>query len=67
MTPQCPQIRGAFEEAFKECGEIKSIRLPSDREAGVLKGFAYIEFDSVEAKVCVCVCVCVRGGCDAGF
>ncbi|GFH26067.1 uncharacterized protein HaLaN_24152 [Haematococcus lacustris] len=31
-------IKAALEEAFGECGEIKSIRLPSDRESGTLKG-----------------------------
>ncbi|EFJ52840.1 hypothetical protein VOLCADRAFT_54847 [Volvox carteri f. nagariensis] len=61
------EIRSALEEVFGGCGGIKSIRLPSDREAGTLKGFAYIEFDSTEAKVRlfrvrvhVCV-VCVPG------
>ncbi|GIM11964.1 hypothetical protein Vretimale_15398, partial [Volvox reticuliferus] len=43
-------IRAALEETFGGCGTIKSIRMPSDREAGTLKGFAYIEFDSTEAK-----------------
>ncbi len=45
------EVREALQETFKDCGEIKSIRLPSDREAGTLKGFAYIEFGSTEAKV----------------
>ncbi|GFH29022.1 uncharacterized protein HaLaN_27610, partial [Haematococcus lacustris] len=43
-------IKAALEEAFAECGQVKSIRLPSDRESGTLKGIGYVEFESVEAK-----------------
>lgn len=43
-------VRAALQEVFGECGEIKSIRLPSDREAGVLKGMGYVEFATVDAK-----------------
>ncbi|KAF8960957.1 hypothetical protein BGZ46_001464 [Entomortierella lignicola] len=43
-------IRGAF----AECGEIISIRLPTDRETGQPKGFGYIQFSSIEeAKAAV--------------
>jgi len=43
-------IRGAF----TECGEILSIRLPTDRESGQPKGFGYIQFSSIdEAKAAV--------------
>ena len=42
--------KGALMEAFADCGEISYIRMPSDRESGELKGFAYIEFGSAEAK-----------------
>ncbi len=45
------QVRAALQEAFGDCGEVKNIRLPSDRESGSLKGFAYIEFATTEAKV----------------
>jgi len=34
--------------AFAECGEIISVRLPTDRETGQAKGFGYIQFSSVE-------------------
>ncbi|KAF9548312.1 hypothetical protein KI688_001948 [Linnemannia hyalina] len=34
--------------AFTECGEIISVRLPTDRETGQAKGFGYIQFSSVE-------------------
>ncbi|KAI8604798.1 hypothetical protein EDD21DRAFT_190666 [Dissophora ornata] len=43
-------IRGAF----AECGEIISIRLPTDRETGQPKGFGYVQFSSVdEAKAAI--------------
>jgi nucleolin len=42
--------KSALMEAFADCGEISYIRMPSDRESGELKGFAYIEFGSAEAK-----------------
>ncbi|KAF9945088.1 hypothetical protein BGZ65_011193 [Modicella reniformis] len=43
-------IRGAF----AECGEIISIRLPTDRETGKPKGFGYVQFSSIdEAKAAI--------------
>jgi RNA recognition motif-containing protein len=33
-------------EVFKEYGEVKSIYLPTDREAGRIKGFAFVEMGS---------------------
>lgn len=40
--------------AFAECGEIISIRLPTDRETGQPKGFGYIQFSSIdEAKAAI--------------
>ena len=40
--------------AFAECGEIISVRLPTDRETGQAKGFGYIQFSSIEeAKAAV--------------
>lgn len=35
-------------ETFSEYGEIKSVRLPTDRETGRAKGFGYVEFSDVE-------------------
>lgn len=35
-------------EAFAESGNIKGIRLPTDRETGAPKGFGYVEFYSVD-------------------
>ncbi|KAJ3119886.1 hypothetical protein HK098_005077 [Nowakowskiella sp. JEL0407] len=35
-------------EIFGEYGNIKSCRLPKDRVSGALKGFGYIEFDTVQ-------------------
>jgi nucleolin len=42
--------RAALNEAFGACGEINRMRLPTDRDSGELKGFAYIEFASAEGK-----------------
>ena len=44
-------MRAALTETFQACGEINSVRLPTDRETGSLKGFGFIEFASNEAKV----------------
>ncbi|KDQ65125.1 hypothetical protein JAAARDRAFT_168025 [Jaapia argillacea MUCL 33604] len=35
-------------EVFGEYGEVKSVRLPTDRETGRPKGFGYVEFTDVE-------------------
>jgi nucleolin len=35
---------------FGQCGTVARIRMPTDRDSGELKGFAYIEFESAEAK-----------------
>jgi nucleolin len=36
-------------ELFGEYGEVKSVRLPTDRESGRPKGIGYVEFESVES------------------
>ncbi|KAL4082140.1 hypothetical protein V8B97DRAFT_1927729 [Scleroderma yunnanense] len=36
-------------ETFGEHGDVKSVRIPTDRESGRPKGFAYVEFSDVEA------------------
>lgn len=38
-------IRGSLTEFFSDCGGVKSIRIPTDRETGDIKGFAYIDFE----------------------
>ncbi|KAJ1897645.1 hypothetical protein LPJ66_003238 [Kickxella alabastrina] len=38
-------IRGAF----TECGEVVSVRVITDRDTGRMKGYGYIEFDTVES------------------
>ena len=43
-------MRAALTEAFGACGEVKNVRLPTDREHGGLKGIGYIEFATAEAK-----------------
>jgi RNA recognition motif-containing protein len=35
-------------EVFAEYGEVKSVRLPTDRESGRPKGFGYVEFTDME-------------------
>ncbi|KAG0050704.1 hypothetical protein BGZ89_003758, partial [Linnemannia elongata] len=41
-------IRDDIRGAFTECGEIISVRLPTDRETGQAKGFGYIQFGSID-------------------
>ncbi|KAK0249983.1 hypothetical protein B0A54_15166 [Friedmanniomyces endolithicus] len=38
----------SLSELFAEHGGIKSVRLPTDRETGAIKGFGYVEFTSIE-------------------
>ncbi|KAK3064679.1 nuclear localization sequence binding protein [Teratosphaeriaceae sp. CCFEE 6253] len=35
-------------EMFSEHGTVKGVRLPTDRETGEMKGFGYIEFNSID-------------------
>jgi RNA recognition motif-containing protein len=42
--------KASLTEVFGECGNIMRIRMPTDRDSGELKGFAYIEFESADAK-----------------
>lgn len=44
-------VRSALEQAFGECGDVSAVRLPSDRNTGELKGIAFVQFASAEAKV----------------
>lgn len=46
-------VREALTAFFEECGEVSSVRLPSDRETGDLKGIAFVEFATNDAKVCL--------------
>ncbi|KAG0612615.1 hypothetical protein M758_6G041800 [Ceratodon purpureus] len=39
-------IRSGLTEFFGECGEVLNVRIPTDRESGEIKGFAYVEFAS---------------------
>ena len=39
-----------LEEHFKKCGDINRITILCDKYTGVPKGYAYIEFNSVESK-----------------
>ena len=39
-----------LEEHFKKCGDINRITILCDKYTGVPKGYAYIEFNSLEAK-----------------
>lgn len=36
-------------ETFSEYGEVKNVRLPTDRESGRPKGFGYVEFTDLDA------------------
>lgn len=44
-------VREQLTAAFADCGEVNQVRLPSDRETGELKGIAFIEFATTDAKV----------------
>ena len=35
-------------ETFQEYGTVNGVRLPTDRDSGELKGYAYVEFGSIE-------------------
>lgn len=44
----------ALYEAFGAYGEVQNVRIPTDKETGRVKGFAYVEFGTVEeAKTAV--------------
>ncbi|KAH9571213.1 hypothetical protein CY35_02G082400 [Sphagnum magellanicum] len=42
-------IRSGLTEFFSECGDIATVRIPTDRETGQIKGFAYIEFKTKDS------------------
>ncbi|CAK9215858.1 unnamed protein product [Sphagnum troendelagicum] len=42
-------IRSGLMEFFSECGDIATVRIPTDRETGQIKGFAYIEFKTKDS------------------
>ncbi|KAL8636474.1 MAG: hypothetical protein Q9228_006136 [Teloschistes exilis] len=35
-------------DAFGEHAEVKAVRIPTDQETGQMKGFAYVEFNSID-------------------
>ncbi|MGB3766953.1 MAG: RNA-binding protein [Phormidesmis sp.] len=37
-------------EVFKEYGSVKSVKLPTDRETGRVRGFAFVEMGSEEEE-----------------
>ncbi|PZO22710.1 MAG: RNA-binding protein [Leptolyngbya foveolarum] len=37
-------------EVFKEYGTVKSVKLPTDRETGRVRGFAFVEMGSEEEE-----------------
>ncbi|CAM6089621.1 unnamed protein product [Calypogeia fissa] len=41
-------IRSDLKSHFADCGGIVRVRIPSDKETGVIKGFAYVEFTEME-------------------
>lgn len=45
------EIRNQLTEAFKACGGVTAVRLPTDRESGEIKGIGFVQFDTVEGKV----------------
>lgn len=45
------EVRQQLTKTFGECGAVNTVRLPTDRESGELKGIGFIEFATTEAKV----------------
>ncbi|MEI6379299.1 MAG: RNA-binding protein [Cyanobacteriota bacterium ELA615] len=39
-----------LKDVFKEYGTVKSVRLPTDRETGKVRGFAFVEMSSDEEE-----------------
>ena len=39
----------ALEELFAESGKVKSVSMPTDRETGRKRGFAFVEMETQEA------------------
>lgn len=46
------EIRSELAAVFAGCGEVVQVRIPTDRATGEVKGFAFVEFASAEAKDC---------------
>lgn len=44
-------MREQLTATFADCGAVNTVRLPTDRESGELKGIGFIEFATAEAKV----------------
>lgn len=44
-------VREQLTATFADCGAVNTVRLPTDRESGELKGIGFIEFATTEAKV----------------
>ena len=44
------EIRAELAAVFAGCGEVVQVRIPTDRATGEVKGFAFVEFASAEAK-----------------
>lgn len=43
-------IRQSLGDFFSQCGSVLDIRIPTERETGSIKGFAFIKFETEEAK-----------------
>jgi nucleolin len=44
------EIRNNLTSFFESCGAVERIRIPTDIETGQIKGFAFVQFDSIDAK-----------------
>ena len=43
-------VRQALSEHFAGCGTVEYVRVPTDMETGEIKGFAFVQFESADAK-----------------
>ena len=43
-------VKQGLAEHFASCGNVEFVRVPTDMETGEIKGFAFVQFDSADAK-----------------
>jgi hypothetical protein len=41
------QIRSSLTEFFSECGDINTVRIPTDRESGQIKGWVILSYSQM--------------------
>lgn len=46
-----------LKDHFQKCGQIKHIRIPTEKNSNKPRGFAYIEFEDAETYQVLCFCL----------